>query len=507
MATGFAAEFDDEIRHIVAPPACSQHHLHHHPYHREEHSFVGNEQSEVAVGGPGTHTHRAAAFTSKDRDEGDGEIIITATQKMLSACSGSLLTSLLGKWRGDLFTYMGMAIDNLLVTPLDVVRVRLQAQHSWSPAASSASEAINSRGPSFRAHRLVPPRYETTIARLPPQLGVTACCREVFWINNNPELCISSPSAPANSSSAAFADACAVEETARRRFTGTWEGLVKIARYEGTTSLWRGLSPTLLMAIPANVIYFTGYDSLRTSPLSPFSELNTTWAPLLAGSSARAIAATAISPLELFRTRLWAVTTPKPNGNGTGTGTGELTQEVGAFRKTVSGLVDMVKAEGWTSLWRGLTLTLWRDVPFSGIYWFGYETIKTRLEAQHRRNQIIFPTAAEKVDNTANTFADSFISGALSGSVAAFLTTPFDVGKTRIQVVQHVPPPEAGPQAMRAGYGGHPGVYKSMPSLLYGIFKQEGVRGLWRGCVPRMLKVAPACAIMVSSSPINFQTK
>lgn len=256
------------------------------------------------------------------------------------------------------------------------------------------------------------------------------------------------------------------------------------------------------MSIPANVIYFTGYDSLRTSPHSPFSDLNTPWAPLLAGSSARAIAATAISPLELFRTRLWAVSTPKAHEHGS-------MQDTGAFRKTIAGLADMVKLEGWTSLWRGLTLTLWRDVPFSGIYWFGYETIKTRLEAQHaRRSQQLFPSARED-DNSSNTFSDAFIAGALSGSVAAFFTTPFDVGKTRIQIVQHTPSPTGnGPSAVRAGFGGGlahvTGVYKSMPSLLHGIWKEEGVRGLWRGCVPRMLKVAPACAIMVSTQISNL---
>ncbi|KAF8455994.1 mitochondrial carrier domain-containing protein [Terfezia claveryi] len=405
---------------------------------------------------------------------------------MLAACSGSLLTS-------------------FLVTPLDVVRVRLQSQHRQPSNTSTPPTApTNIPDTSLRAYKLVPPQFQSTWVRLPTETGVTACCREVFWNPNNAEFCVVSSS---NSTSPAFADACAIEETSRRRFTGTWEGLVKIARYEGTTSLWRGLSPTLLMAIPANVIYFTGYDSLRTSPLSPFSDMNSTWAPLLAGSSARAIAATAISPLELFRTRLWAISAPKANGNGNG----GVVSETGVFRKTVSGLVGMVKSEGWTSLWRGLTLTLWRDVPFSGIYWFGYETIKKRLQAQNlRRSQQLFPlnSSKGKVDNTrANTFTDSFIAGALSGMVAAFLTTPFDVGKTRIQVTQHIRPPAAdGPAALRAGYGGgtrH--VYKTMPSLLHGIWKEEGVRGLWRGCAPRMMKVAPACAIMISSYEVGKQ--
>ena len=47
------------------------------------------------------------------------------------------------------------------------------------------------------------------------------------------------------------------------RFTGTFDAMIKIARYEGLTSLWSGLPPTLVMAIPATVVYFTCYEQLR----------------------------------------------------------------------------------------------------------------------------------------------------------------------------------------------------------------------------------------------------
>ena len=163
----------------------------------------------------------------------------------------------------------------------------------------------------------------------------------------------------------------------------------------------------------------------------------------------------------------------------------------------------MVRAEGLQSLWRGLTLTLWRDVPFSGVYWFGYETVKGALKAQRERQVAALRPfqhsnrQVKKVDE--GTFTDAFIAGAVSGSVAAFLTTPFDVGKTRIQVVNTPPPPAVeGLTAVRSGFGGGQAVYKSMPNFLAGIYREEGIKGLWRGCVPRMLKVSPACAIMVS---------
>lgn len=142
----------------------------------------------------------------------------------------------------------------------------------------------------------------------------------------------------------------------------------------------------------------------------------------------------------------------------------------------------MVAGAGVASLWRGLGLTLWRDVPFSGVYWLGYEVVKEGLQREREKvwRGAVAPlrVGVPKDMHEESTFADSFVSGAVSGAVAAFLTTPFDVGKTRRQV----------------GGGGR----GSMGRALYGIWKVEGVQGLWRGCVPRMLKVAPACAIMVS---------
>lgn len=62
----------------------------------------------------------------------------------------------------------------------------------------------------------------------------------------------------------------------------------------------------------------------------------------------------------------------------------------------------MVQKEGSRALWRGLLPTMLRDVPFSGIYWMGYEKIKHNLE--QRQDLTHFQT--------------SFIAGASSGMVS-----------------------------------------------------------------------------------------
>ena len=387
---------------------------------------------------------------------------ITLSQRMISATVGSVLTS-------------------LLVTPLDVVRVRLQSQNSPAPPPINQSR--------FHA-------YGASFKHLPPDLGVTACCRNVFWVGDSHQLCLVN-NGHAPPAGAVVAD-CAVEETQSKTINSTFDGLKKIARNEGTLTLWRGLSPTLLMAIPANVIYFTGYDWLRYNPVSPIRKVtNDTYAPLAAGSVARVLAAICVSPIEMFRTRMQASTGSE-----------------GVFRETLTGLHRMTQTQGYTSLWRGLTLTMWRDVPFSGIYWWGYEAMRNSLTdaREHAKGKVLDPSrsmtsgrSAIAQENHWTTFIDSFAAGAVSGAFAAFVTTPFDVGKTRQQVYRHAGDDSASVQAAKEAVkkGQIVPEEMSMPRLMYHIFREEGMSGLLKGWIPRVLKVAPACAIMISSYEVG----
>ncbi|KAL1614995.1 Carrier protein, mitochondrial [Diplodia seriata] len=402
--------------------------------------------------------------------QGDPPDDISVTQKMLSAVTGSILTS-------------------LLVTPLDVVRVRLQSQHHSTPTSTAA---VRRTIPALSTLQL----HNARFTNIPPNLGITACCREVFWVNNNAAYCVAGPTAMPTITPTSAAS-CAVEETQRKAFTSTFDGLRKIARNEGVRTLWRGLSPTLVMTIPANVIYFAGYDWLRTSGASPVkNNFGDTTAPLVAGSTARVLAAIAVSPIEMFRTRMQATHSPS-SASGS------------HFRDTFKGMGDLVRQDGWISLWRGLGLTLWRDVPFSAIYWWGYESARNVItdERERMRGRGIERSRGSGAARTRSrsrsrseedhteTLVDSFVAGATSGAVAAFVTTPFDVGKTRQQVVRH------------GGSKGSAGSVvsairpedQSIPRFLLHIFREQGLSGLFRGWSARCLKVAPACAIMIST--------
>ncbi|KAL4729025.1 Carrier protein, mitochondrial [Fusarium chlamydosporum] len=439
------------------------HHHHHQNPLQNDDEFSLRHMMDAEPNGPDS-ARDVLSGSSSIPAAGDGNgtsvVDITATQKMVSAMSGSLLTS-------------------LLVTPLDVVRVRLQSQKAPQAKVDFSKLAI------------------TTSSLSPAQtaeLGITSCCREVFFSGGNAEFCLAAPRIDGITSAPPPPAECAVEEVQRRTFSSTFDGLRKIARNEGVTTLWRGLSPTLVMAVPSNIIYFTGYDYLRFNHNSPFSRFSDTSAPLTAGSAARVLAATAVSPIELVKTRMQAAS-----------GTSTTNHLVEAF-ESVKG---MVGTHGYTALWRGLTLTLWRDVPFSGLYWWGYESIRSRLtdyREQRQGSSLPFEddlTEARRKsqvqENHTETFVDAFTAGAMSGAFASFVTTPFDVGKTRTQIYQ-----DSSKKANQTGASASAAPEeRSMVRLLWHIFKTEGASGLWKGWIPRTLKVAPACAIMISSYEVG----
>ncbi|KAJ3023977.1 Homocysteine synthase [Thoreauomyces humboldtii] len=219
------------------------------------------------------------------------------------------------------------------------------------------------------------------------------------------------------------------------------------------------------MSVPSTVIYYIGYEHIRDAfALHLHFDKEAVYSPLLAGATARTLAATAISPIELVRTRMQSTELP-------------LT-----LTTTFRNVRSMVVTEGYTSLWRGLAPTLWRDVPFSAIYWIGYEGIKARL--QKRERPVLFDTSSPTVAE----FQTAFVAGAASGTVAAIVTTPFDVAKTLEQI--------------SSGAGSRMG----MVDIMKGIVKRDGWMGLFSGLSPRVAKVAPACAVMISSYEVEIAT-
>uniref|UniRef100_A0A915PG19 Solute carrier family 25 member 40 n=1 Tax=Meloidogyne floridensis TaxID=298350 RepID=A0A915PG19_9BILA len=248
-------------------------------------------------------------------------------------------------------------------------------------------------------------------------------------------------------------------------FTGTFDAVIKITRNEGIRSLWSGLSPTMLSAVPATVFYFTLYDNLHNVLRERIGN-KSFFAPLLAGSLARASSVTIVSPLELIRTKMQS--------------------EKLSYFELISAISRTIRSDGYSALWRGWTATMLRDIPFSAIYWTCYETFK---------QQSLLFLNVERIN-----FTYSFLFGSLSGAIASIITLPFDVVKTHQQITlgqlndkkvnfenERISPPLTTLSKK--------GVFPIFKELI----KTKGIKSLFTGLVPRVARVAPACAIMIGS--------
>lgn len=88
------------------------------------------------------------------------------------------------------------------------------------------------------------------------------------------------------------------------------DAFVKISKHEGISSLWSGLGPTLVLAVPATIVYFVTYEQLRLKLKDEYNKAKSAdfiqpfWIPLISGATARIFSASLVSPLELIRTKM-----------------------------------------------------------------------------------------------------------------------------------------------------------------------------------------------------------
>jgi len=351
------------------------------------------------------------------------EVSLTPQQQMLSSGAGALVVS-------------------LFMTPLDVVKIRLQTQERLY----SKKCFLYSNG--LMDHICPRTNGDPPVRAIHTQQEICDC----KWFNRP------------------------------KYFSGTADAFLKISRTEGISSLWSGLSPTLVLAVPTTVTYFTMYEQLKvcidsqrramSAQPSILTAETPKWVSLTAGGLARLAAVTLVSPLELVRTKMQSQKMP--------------------WSDVHKCLTELVRAQGIRALWNGYTATLLRDVPFSALYWPLYEQSKAIMNLY---------------TSNRDSFLVNFGSGAVAGSFASTVTLPFDVIKT----IKQIEMGEKDIMAVKPGTSRSYSVPRNkMSSSLSGrsrgnitiakeLISEQGVRGLFAGLIPRLLKVAPACAIMISS--------
>ncbi|OJD12663.1 hypothetical protein AJ78_06785 [Emergomyces pasteurianus Ep9510] len=219
----------------------------------------------------------------------------------------------------------------------------------------------------------------------------------------------------------------------------------KVIRNEGVLGLYSGVVPQLIGVAPEKAIKLTVNDLVRGSFTDKQTgKIGLPW-EIFAGGAAGGCQVVFTNPLEIVKIRLQVQ--------------GEIAKSVeGAPRRSA---MWIVKNLGLMGLYKGASACLLRDVPFSAIYFPTYA---------HLKSDFFGETSTKKLS-----IIQLLTAGAIAGMPAAYLTTPCDVIKTRLQV-------EARKGETK---------YTSLRHCATTIMKEEGFKAFFKGGPARILRSSP----------------
>ncbi|KAF5346920.1 hypothetical protein D9758_010090 [Tetrapyrgos nigripes] len=236
-----------------------------------------------------------------------------------------------------------------------------------------------------------------------------------------------------------------------------------IVSENGVKGLWRGTNASLLRNVPGMAVYLTTVTQLRTfmatSPYfanvltenvgarkageSVLPKLNTQ-GNLISGAVARVSVGFLFNPLSVMKAR--------------------FESNMYAYTSMRSAFLSIARG-GPSELFRGFSATSLRDAPYAGMFMVFYEGLK-------RHASSVLPT-----DSPGETALLHSMCGATASGLATAATHPFDVIKTKLQVLSSEER------------------YRGFTSTVRTIWKERGVMGYLDGVSLRLGRKVLSSAI------------
>jgi len=200
----------------------------------------------------------------------------------------------------------------------------------------------------------------------------------------------------------------------------------------GFSGIYKGILPVIIGSAPGSALFFTAYDTSKAwLPIE-----RPTVCHLLAACIGESTACLIRVPVETVKQRM----------------------QTGMYSSLGSGLQTIMKTEGVGSLYSGYSVTLSREIPFALIQFPLWEHLKQSFAFDEKGQKSDFIAAA---------------CGSCAGALAAAVTTPLDVAKTRIML-----------DVAGEKYTG--GVWNTLMK----IKQEEGMKTLFSGLLPRTKMIA-----------------
>jgi len=239
------------------------------------------------------------------------------------------------------------------------------------------------------------------------------------------------------------------------------KGLMKMWKDEGWRGFMRGNGTNCIRIVPYSAVQFGSYNFYKKF-FETEGEMSSV-RRLICGGAAGITSVFFTYPLDIVRTRLSIQSASFAALSET-----KRAKLPGMWAT----MVIMYKTEGGIlALYRGIIPTVAGVAPYVGLNFMTYELVRKYFTPEGDKN----PSAIRKL-----------AAGAISGAVAQTCTYPFDVLRRRFQI------------NTMSGMGYQ---YKSIFDAVKVIVAQEGIKGMYKGIVPNLLKVAPSMA----SSWLSFE--
>uniref|UniRef100_A0A0D3FFE6 Protein root UVB sensitive/RUS domain-containing protein n=1 Tax=Oryza barthii TaxID=65489 RepID=A0A0D3FFE6_9ORYZ len=241
---------------------------------------------------------------------------------------------------------------------------------------------------------------------------------------------------------------------------------------DGLKGFYRGISPGVTGSLATGATYFGVIESTKTWLEHSNPNLSGHWSHFIAGGIGDTLGSFIYVPCEVMKQRMqvqgtkksWALTATKGNISQT-PGAPMYNYYNGMFHAGCS----IWRDHGLKGLYAGYWSTLARDVPFAGLMVTFYEAMKELTEYGKRKY------LPESNLHASSSF-EGLLLGGLAGGFSAYLTTPLDVIKTRLQV-----------QGSTTSYNG-------WLDAITKTWANEGMSGLFKGSIPRIIWYIPASA-------------
>lgn len=236
---------------------------------------------------------------------------------------------------------------------------------------------------------------------------------------------------------------------------------------EGFRGLYKGMSFPLFGTVLETATLFTANGALRRTLVDRGHLPHGADLPIplvfLSGSGSGFFVSFVLTPIELVKCRLQVQTGHDSTVPKEG--------ERAPFRGPVDCLVRSVRDEGLGVLYRGHTATLLREIPGTGMWFTSYEMFIRAMLKPGQTRADLHPGVV-------------IAAGALGGCTYWGIMYPMDTVKSAMQIIQ------TGAVS--------PGTPRSRPpaflDTLALIYRSGGLRGLYSGLLPTLVRAAPANA-------------